>query len=123
MNDEIRLVSEATKTVYKSSVGSEIELIKINNNLMMTAKKMAELYGVKRPAITRHLLKLFVTKQLNKKRVSSILTHKAEDGKLYRTTYYNTQAIIAVGLSLKTPEAEHFQKWLGISVVKKLDTK
>jgi hypothetical protein len=46
------------------------------------------------------------------KQVSSILTHKADDGKLYRTTFYNLQVIIRVGLMLKSAEAEGFQNWL-----------
>ena len=112
MSNEIRLVSEATQTIYKSSGGSEIVLVKVGTDLLMTTKEIARLYGVGRPTVTRHLLKLFSVGKLNKKLVSSILTNKASDGKLYRTTFYTSQAIVAVGLSLKTPEAKLFQQWL-----------
>jgi len=115
MSDEVRLVSQATQTTYKSSSGLEIMLVRVGTDLLMTTKEIARLYGVGRPTITRHLLKLFATGKLKKKLVSSILTHKADDGKLYRTTFYNTPAIIAIGLSLKTPEAEVFKKWLGVN--------
>jgi hypothetical protein len=114
MSDEIRLVSELVPDTYKNSVGSEIAVIKHNTNVMMTAKEIAKLYGVGRPTITRHLLKLYATKKLDRKAVSSVLSHRAEDGKLYETRYYNTQAIIAIGSSLKASETNKFQKWLTI---------
>ena len=112
MSDEIRLISQATNDTYKTSVGSEISVIKIKNNILMTTKQMAKLYGVVRPTITRHLLKLFMTKKLNKKAVSSVLSHRADDEKLYETRYYNAEAIIAVGLSLKKVEVDGFREWL-----------
>jgi DNA modification methylase len=37
---------------------------------------------------------------------------EAEDGKLYETRYYNAEAIVAVGQSLKKIEVNNFQKWL-----------
>jgi hypothetical protein len=114
MTDEIRLNQELTFDEYKSSVGSAIVVVKLRGDVLITAREMARLYGVGRPTITRHLLKLFATRQLNRKRVSSVLTHRAADGKLYETRYYNSAAIVAVGLSLKSPQAEAFQKWLGV---------
>ena len=112
MSDGIRLVSELSGDTYRNSTGSEIAVVKIENNILMTAKEIAKLYGVQRPAIYKQLKDIYKSGQLNKKEVSSILTHRADDGKLYRTTYYNSQAIIAVGLSLKKIEVDKFQKWL-----------
>ncbi|MDR1447882.1 MAG: hypothetical protein LBI63_02840 [Candidatus Ancillula sp.] len=36
--------------------------------------------------------------------IAVILTYRADDGKLYRTTYYNSKVIIRVGTMLKSPE-------------------
>jgi hypothetical protein len=47
MNDEIRLVSELSGNTYKNSNGSEIAVIKIANDVLMTSKEMAKIYGVK----------------------------------------------------------------------------
>lgn len=113
MSDEVRLVSELVPDVYRNSVGSEIAIVKHNMDVVMTAKEIAKLYGVGRPPITRHLLKLYATKKLDRKAVSSILPHRADDGKVYETRYYNTQAIIAVGLSLKVNETDRFQNSYG----------
>ncbi|MDR1448574.1 MAG: hypothetical protein LBI63_06470 [Candidatus Ancillula sp.] len=107
------MVSELSSGTYKNSGGSEIAVIKIANDVLMTSKEMAKIYGVGIPVISKKLKRIFSVGGLNKKQVSSILTHKADDGKLYRTTYYNSQVIILVGTMLKSPEAESFQKWLG----------
>lgn len=112
MSDEIRLVNELTTDTYSNSVGNKIMVVKLQNNVLMTAKEIAKLYGVSRPYISMRLRRLYLNKTLSKKRVSNILTHRADDGKLYETRYYNAEAIVALGLSIKSPEAEIFQNWL-----------
>lgn len=112
MNDGIRLVSEAVGDTYINSNGSEIAVIKIANDVLMTTKEMSKFYGVSVPTICKKLRKLFADSGVNEKQVSSILAHKASDGKLYRTTFYNSQVIIAIGTMLKSPEAKQFQEWL-----------
>lgn len=112
MNDGIRLVSEAVGDTYINSNGSEIAVIKIANDVLMTTKEMSKFYGVSVPTICKKLRKLFANSGVNEKQVSSILTHKASDGKLYRTTFYNSQVIIAIGTMLKSPETKQFQEWI-----------
>lgn len=112
MSNGIRLVSEISSDTYINSNGSEIAVIKIANDVLMTAKEMSKFYGVSVPTICKKLKKLFADSGVNEKQVSSILTHKASDGKLYRTTFYNSQVIIAIGTMLKSPEVRQFQKWV-----------
>lgn len=112
MSDEVRLISEMSSDTYRNSSGSEITVIKIANDVLMTTKEMSKFYGVSVPTICKKLRKLFADSGVNEKQVSSILTHKASDGKLYRTTFYNSQVIIAIGAMLKSPEAKQFQEWL-----------
>ena len=113
MSDETRLISEFTTDTYSNSVGNKIAVVKIENNLMMTAKEIAKLYGVSRAYVSMRLIHLYRTKVLNKKLVSNIFAHRAKDGKLYETRYYKTEAIIALGRVIKTDEAERFINWLG----------
>jgi hypothetical protein len=63
----------------------------------MTQKRISELFGVQRPAITKHLTNIFESGELHEASVSSILEHTAEDGKNYNTNFYSLDAIIAVG--------------------------
>jgi hypothetical protein len=120
MNDEIRLVSELTGDTYKNSSGSEIAIIKIANDVLMTSKEMAKMFGVGIPAVNKKLRKIFNSGELVEKQVSSILTHKANDGKLYRTKFYNLQVITSVGSMLKSQEAVNFQNWLVSQMTKQL---
>jgi hypothetical protein len=77
----------------------------------LTQKALAELFGVKRPAITKHLLNIFKTGELVEDSVSSILEHTAGDGKKYGTKYYNLDAIIAVGYRVNSYQATQFRIW------------
>ena len=43
--------------------------------------------------------------------VSSILEHTASDGKVYRTQFYNLDAIISVGYRVNSINATAFRKW------------
>lgn len=114
MNDEIRLVSQLSGDTYKNSAGNEIAVVKIENSILITAKEISKLYGVSRAYIAQCLGKFWKSGEFNKKIVSSVLTHRATDGKLYRTAYYNQEIIVALGRFVKTYEAEHFKSWLTI---------
>lgn len=65
-----------------------VEIFLHNENIWLTQAKIAELFGVKRPAITKHLKNIFKTHELNEQSVSSILEHTAKDGKKYKTDIY-----------------------------------
>jgi hypothetical protein len=121
MLDEIKLISQSAGGVYKNSRGLEIAVVKIANDVLMTSKEMAKMFGVGVPAVNKKLKKIFNNRELIEKQVSSILTHKADDGKLYRTTFYNLQVIAKVGSMLKSPETTNFQKWLSLATAKQLN--
>ena len=57
----------------------KVEIFLHNENIWLTEARIAELFGVNRPAITKHLKNIFETKELNKKSVSSILEHTAKN--------------------------------------------
>ena len=51
----------------------KVEIFLHNENIWLTQARIAELFGVQRPAITKHLKNIFETKELDEKSVSSIL--------------------------------------------------
>ena len=57
----------------------KVEIFLHNENIWLTQARIAELFGVNSPAITKHLKNIFETKELNKKSVSSILEHTAKN--------------------------------------------
>ncbi len=77
----------------------------------LTQKALAELFGVQRPAITKHLKNIFASGELVEGSVSSILERTADDGKTYSTKYYNLDAIIAVGYRVNGYQATQFRIW------------
>ncbi len=82
-----------------------------DETVWLTQKVLAELFGVKRPAITKHLQNIFSTGELVEDSVCSILEHTAGDGKTYSAKYYNLDAIIAVGYRVNSYQATQFRIW------------
>ena len=78
---------------------------------------MAELFGVQRPAITKHLKNIFESGELEESVVCSILEHTTEHGAVAgktqtnRVKYYNLDAVISVGYRVNSAQATQFRIW------------
>lgn len=83
----------------------------------LTQKALAELFGVKVPAINKHLKNIFGSGELQAAEVISILEtttpHGAIGGKTQtqKTQFYNLDAIIAVGYRVNSHQATQFRIW------------
>jgi hypothetical protein len=67
--------------LYKTEDGAiKIDTIFQNDTIWLTQKKMAELFDVQRPAITKPLKNIFESSELAEKVVSSILEHTTQHG-------------------------------------------
>lgn len=82
-----------------------------DETLWASQKAMGELFGVNRQAITKHLQNIFDSYELEEVTVCSILEHTAEDGKTYKTKFYNLDAIISVGYRVNSTKATRFRQW------------
>jgi hypothetical protein len=80
-------------------------------NFWLTQKALAELFSVNIPAISKHLKNIFESSELIADSVISILETTAADGKIYKTKYYNLDAIIAVGYRVNSYQATQFRIW------------
>jgi len=89
----------------------KVEIYLENETVWLTQDKIAVIFGVQRPAITKHLKNIFESGELNENSVSSILEHTASDGKVYSTKFYNLDAIISVGYRVNSTQATHFRIW------------
>ena len=98
--------------LYKTKDGStSVDVQLQDDTVWLTQKQIADLFGTKRPAITKHLVNIFKSKELNEKSVSSILEHTASDGKKYKTNFYNLDTIISVGYRVNSQRATQFRIW------------
>lgn len=103
---------ESEFLLYSSDNGDiKIDVFLKDENIWLTQKKMSELFDVNVPAISKHLNNIFVSNELEEKSVISILETTASDGKLYKTQYYNLDAIIAVGYRVNSKRATQFRIW------------
>ena len=91
--------STAEFLIFTSQTGENTIEVRVENETVWLSQKLiAELFGIQRPAVTKHLKNIFESGELNEKSVSSVLEHAAADGKTYNTLFYNLDAIIT-GLS------------------------
>lgn len=94
-----------------------VDVLLQNESVWLTQKAIADLFGVQRPAITKHLGNIFETGELEEKMVSSILEHTTQHGAIKdktqkkETKYYNLDAIISVGYRVNSTKATQFRIW------------
>ena len=72
---------------------------------------MAQLFGVDRTVISKHLKNIFDSSELQQDSVCAKIAHTAEDGKTYNTQFYNLDAIISVGYRVNSLQATRFRQW------------
>ncbi len=104
--------------IYKSPDGSvSIDAHLEDETIWLTQKGMAELFGVKTPAISKHLKNIFKEGELKEEVVISVLEtttkHGAIKGKTQSklTQFYNLDAIISVGYRVNSSRATQFRIW------------
>ena len=88
-----------------------VEVCFRDETVWLTQKALAELFGVKVPAVNKHLKNIFQSGELVEDSVISILETTAADGKRYQTRFYNLDAIIAVGYRVNSYQATKFRIW------------
>lgn len=91
-----------------------IEVFFQNETFWLTQKRMAELFGVEVPAISKHLANIFESGELMPESTVSILEIVQKEGSRNVTRkmeFYNLDAIIAVGYRVNSRQATQFRIW------------
>ncbi len=99
--------------IYQTEDGqTQVDVRLENETVWLTQKQIAELFGTKRPAITKHLKNIYASEELDKNSTCSILEHMGNDGKqTYSTKYYNLDVILSVGYRVNSKNATRFRQW------------
>ena len=108
--------SAAEYLTYVAAVGGSEQSLEMryeNENVWLTQKMMAELYGVSVPAINQHIKNILEDGELTENSVIKKYLITANDGKNYQANHYNLQMIIAVGFKVNNERAVQFRKWAG----------
>ena len=105
------MMQENEIVLYQPNDAIRLEVRMANESVWLTQPQIAMLFGVQRPAITKHLRNIFRSGELEESSVSSILEHTASDGKTYQIQFYNLDAILSVGYRAGSINATVFRKW------------
>lgn len=99
--------------IYHTEDGQmQIDVRLENETVWLTQKQIAELFGTKRPAITKHLKNIYASEELDEGSTCSILEHMGNEGKqTYSTKYYNLDVILSVGYHVNSKNATRFRQW------------
>jgi hypothetical protein len=101
--------------LYSSPEGNvKIEVVFSDETFWLTQKRMAELFGVEVPAVSKHLANIFETGELVKEATISILETVQQEGSRNVTRkmeFYSLDAIIAVGYRVNSRQATQFRTW------------
>lgn len=113
-NLEPQKSSAAQFITYVVSVGESYEKYELryeNENIWMSQKTLAAVYGVDLRTISYHITKIFSDAELDKDSVIQKYWITAPDGKNYSVNHYNLQVIIALGFKIDNEKAIAFRKW------------
>ena len=111
--------SAAEYLTFVAATGGQDQAVEMryeDENLWLTQKMMAVLYGVSVAAINQHIKKIFADRELDDEAVVKKYLITAADGKSYNTKHYNLQMIIAVGFKVNNEQAVQFRKWANLIV-------
>lgn len=101
--------------LYKSANGEvKVDVLLQNETIWLPQKKIAELFDVNIPAISKHLNNIYNEGELEKGATVSILeTVQNEGGRdvKRKVEFYNLDAIIAVGYRVNSKRATQFRIW------------
>jgi len=90
---------------------TKVEVILQNEDVWLNAEKLAELFNVQRPDITKHINKIYSDEELSENSTCSILEHMGKTGQTYKTKYYNLDMIISIGFRVNSKTAIKFRTW------------
>ena len=98
--------------IYQSDDGQlELKVAFDHDTVWLSQAQMADLFGTKRPAITKHLSNIYKAGELCEETTCSVLEHMAEHGQTYKIKQYNLDAIISVGYRVNSSRATQFRIW------------
>ncbi|TKI70962.1 virulence RhuM family protein [Sulfurimonas crateris] len=115
-NKTLTTQDELTEFLLYTTPNSEVkvEIFVNNETVWLPQKRMAELFGVNVPAISKHLNNIYEDGELDKEATISILETVQKEGNRSvkrEVEYYNLDAILSVGYRVNSSQATQFRIW------------
>ena len=113
MKKDLTIKDELTEfLLYTAPSGDiKVETFLHDENIWLTQKRMAELFGVNVRTVNEHLQNIFKSNELDEDSVIRKFRTTASDGKKYTVKFYNLDAILSVGYRVNSIQATQFRKW------------
>lgn len=116
MSQHLTINDEITEfLLYTTPNGKvKVEVLLNNETLWLTQKRIAELFGVGVPAISKHLDNIYNDGELLREATISILETVQQEGTrevMRKVEYYNLDAVISVGYRVNSSQATQFRIW------------
>lgn len=92
----------------------KVEVLLANETIWLTQKRMAELFGVGVPAVSKHLDNIYESGELQREATVSVLETVQQEGTRQVTRkleYFNLDAVISVGYRVNSAQATQFRIW------------
>jgi hypothetical protein len=109
--------------MYQPDETIRLEVRVEDETVWLSQAQMAELFGTKRQAITKHLQNIYECDELKKEATSSILELVRKEGNRTvkrKVEFYNLDAIISVGFRVNTKRGIEFRQWANRVLIKYL---
>lgn len=108
--------SAAQYLTFIAATGNDKQSVEMryeDENIWLTQKMMAELYGVSVSAINQHIKKLIEDSEIDPSTIKQYLIVRTEGSRTVerRIDHYNLQAIISIGFKVENDRAVQFRKW------------
>lgn len=98
--------------IYKTADNqTEIKVQFDEDTVWLNAHTIAELFGVNRPAIVKHIGNIYKSYELEEGSTCSILEQVAADGKKRKMNFYNLDMILSIGYRVNSSQATKFRQW------------
>jgi hypothetical protein len=98
--------------IYQTEDGkTRVEVRFEHENIWLTQKLIAELFGTTKQNISLHLQNIFKDKELDQDSVVKDFLTTAADGKKYHTKMYSLEVVVAVGYRVNSVRGMLFRQW------------
>ena len=109
--EENKLVKTLLYIGNEGAVTLNVIIDQENETMWANQKTISSLFNVTKQNISYHLKEIFSSKELDKNSVVKKILTTGEDGKNYKISFYNLDAIISVGYRVNSKEATQFRIW------------
>lgn len=97
--------------IYQPDASLKLDVLVEDESVWLNQMQMAELFQTTKQNISLHTNNVFKEGELDASSVVKESLTTANDGKRYRTKYYNLDVIISVGYRVKSIRGTQFRQW------------